>query len=289
MVRYLYRILFKLHFFKHWNVVLTKNTPGRKFKIPVYRDTGYINLFNDHEEWMTLLLKDLFMLTKGCFFDIGMNVGQTLLKAAAIDENRSYTGFEPNPACFNYCTRLIELNHLKGFVIYPVGLFNTTGILTLFMDKEYASGASVLEDFRNNKARYSIKVNIPVFRGDELINQKEQELPAIIKIDVEGAEYEALDGLPETLEKATPFIILEILPVYSLESANGQYRKAREIKLLSLLFNLGYKMFRINEKEQQLLPLDEIAVHNSMNLTNYLFVHEDKLHLLKKMKHYSFQ
>jgi len=238
---------------------------------------------------MDNLLRDLFFLTDGLFIDAGMNIGQTLLKVAALDGNRKYVGFEPNPVCFNYCFQLIKANELQNYSIYPVGLFNETKILTLFLDKEFASGASVSENFRNNKERYPIKVNVPVFKGDDVLQQRMEEKVGIVKMDVEGVEFEAIEGLHDRLKADTPFIIIEILPVYSLESENGKFRKKRELQLLAILFELGYKMYRINEKEEKLVYLDEIEVHQSMALTNYLFVHNDKLPLLKSLKHYKLQ
>ena len=288
MFYYFHRILFKLNFFKRWNVTFNKRLYGKLFIIPVLKETGYYNLLDKYETWMDNLLRDLFLLTDGLFIDAGMNIGQTLLKVAALDGDRKYVGFEPNPVCFNYCFQLIKANKLQDYSIYPVGLFNDTKILTLFLDKEFASGASVSENFRNNKERYPIKVNVPVFRGDDVLQQNKEKV-GILKMDVEGVEYEAINGLYNTLKANTPFIIIEILPVYSLESENGQFRKKRELELLAVLFELGYKMYRINEKEEMLVYLDEIEVHQSMALTNYLFVHNSKLPALKSLKYYKFQ
>lgn len=278
-----------MNFFKRWNVTFNKKRYGKLFKIPVLKETGYYNLLDEYETWMDNLLRDLFLLTDGLFVDAGMNIGQTLLKVAALDGDRKYVGFEPNPVCFNYCFQLIKANKLQNYSIYPVGLFNETKILTLFLDKEFAAGASVSEDFRNNKERYPIKVNVPVFKGDDVLQQKKEQKAGIVKMDVEGVEYEAISGLYDTLKADTPFIIIEILPVYSLESDNGKLRKKRELELLTVLFELGYKMYRVNEKEEKLVYLDEIEVHQSMALTNYLFVHKDKLSLLKTLKYYKFQ
>ena len=285
MFYYFHRLLFKLHFFRYCNVTFTKRIRNKKFRIPVIKETGYLNLLGK-ENWMDNLLADLFNVTNGMFVDVGMNAGQTLLKVSSLDDKRKYVGFEPNPFCFYYCYKLIETNKLKECNIYPVGLFNETSILTLHMDKEYAAGASVLEDFRKNKGRYSIKLNVPVFKGDDILQAKENGEKSIIKIDVEGAELEAIKGLYNTISTHQPFIILEILPVYSLDSENGQYRYQRQQEMLSILDSLGYEMYRINEKEEMLNRLNEVEVHGSMQLTNYLFIPQQKYLLLEKFRHY---
>ena len=48
------------------------------------------------EAWMTEVIRRLFELKSGAFIDVGVNLGQTLLKVAAADPSRAYVGFEPN-------------------------------------------------------------------------------------------------------------------------------------------------------------------------------------------------
>lgn len=281
---YLHRLLFKTGFFSAFNITLTKNIEGCKFKIPIINKTGYYNLY-PHELWMDALLKDIFSNTDGSFADAGMNIGQTLLKAAAYGNKRKYIGFEPNPICFYCCQKIIELNSLDNFEIFPVGLYNTDGIMPLHMDNDYASGASVIEKFRNKKERYTKSVNAVLKRGDDFfLNQRYGKID-ILKIDVEGAEPEVVEGLQHTITADKPFIITEILPVYNLQTGNGKYRKQREDALLNILFQLGYRLYRIDEKNVKLIPLSQIEVHGSMSLTNYLFVHEERIDTLNKFKY----
>lgn len=283
---YLHHFLFKTGFFSKFNITLTKTIEGKKFKIPIISKTGYYNLY-PHELWMDDLLKDIFSAVPGTFADAGMNIGQTLLKAAAFGNGRKYVGFEPNPICFYCCYKIIELNALSSFEIFPAGLYNRNTILPLQLDKDYASGASVIENIRNKQQRYLKSVNAVLCKGDDILMNRHHGPIDILKVDVEGAEPEVIEGLQNTIASDKPFIITEILPVYNLQSDNGKYRKQREDALLSHLFQLGYIMFRIGEKEKQLIPLNEIEVHGSMSLTNYLFVHKERAELLKQFKFYT--
>jgi FkbM family methyltransferase len=71
---------------------------------------------------MVDLQKGLMTARKGTFVDVGMNLGQTLLAAKAIDPARHYIGFEPNPHCFAYCEQLTQLNQLPNVSLVPIGL-----------------------------------------------------------------------------------------------------------------------------------------------------------------------
>lgn len=84
------------------------------------------------------------------FIDVGVNIGQTLMKVKSIDKDILYVGFEPNPNCVNYVNKFIEVNHIENCTIYPVGLSEKIGFETLYADNEVASGATMLKDFRIN-------------------------------------------------------------------------------------------------------------------------------------------
>jgi FkbM family methyltransferase len=274
MFYYAHRALYKLGFYDLLNITATAVINNNKFKIPVINGTGYYHLL-EHEDWFQKLLQQLLPNASGSFVDVGMNIGQTMLKVKSIVPQQNYIGFEPNPLCAYYCNKLIEANEFKDCTVYPFGLFDRTDVLTLYMDKDHASGASVLQKLRKNMDRYRKKIKVPVFTGDEIF-AKEYKQIGLLKADVEGAELEVIKGLLNTIKRDMPVIILEILPVYDVVSENGKYRKEREDELLKILYDLGYIMFLINEKDATLSKLEEITVHGDMSKTNYLFIHSSR-------------
>ncbi|MBS1731262.1 MAG: FkbM family methyltransferase [Bacteroidetes bacterium] len=274
MFYYLHRALYKTGYFHKVNSILSIKKYERHFKIPVINGMGYTHLM-DQEKWMAPVINQLLSLTKGAFVDVGMNIGQTMLAFYGLQKSNAYIGFEPNPACVYYCRKLSELNHFQNIQIFPVGLSDKNEILPLIMDMDYASGASLIKDFRTNKERYHKQIQVAVFEGDNIF-EKNQIIPGIIKIDVEGAELEVLKGLQKVIQKDHPYCLIEILPVYNLNSENGLFRKKREQAVLKFFNELGYCFYRINERENSLLPLNDIAIHGNMNETNYVFVHESK-------------
>ncbi len=108
--------------------------------------------------------------------------------------------------------------------------------------------------------------------ADSIFSNENVKEINFIKIDVEGAELEVIQGFKATLQQFHPVIIMEILPVYSLENENGKMRKQRQDMLLSLMNELDYKMFLIHEKTAQLEMINDIPVHGDMSRTNYLFI-----------------
>ena len=57
---------------------------------------------------------------------------------------------------------------------------------------------------------------------------------AVLKVDVEGAELEALNGAHGVLAEWRPFILCEVLPVYDEAGPQGRFRKLRQMRLESI-------------------------------------------------------
>lgn len=272
----LLKIFDKAGLLRHFNFIVRKKIGMIRFKIPVVNGVGYQNLL-DIEHWATEIYRKITTLYPGSFIDVGVNNGQTLLKIASINPSQSYLGFEPNPACYYYSRNLVRINNLATFNLYPVGLHSEKKMVELYHDKEFASGASILRNFRVNTERYNQIQNVAVMNGDEILLPKQFKTISFIKVDVEGAELEVISGLKETIKRYKPVLLIEILPVYNLAKENGRFRKERQKELLSIMFSLEYRMMLINESEVTLIPLNDIEVHGDMNKTNYLFIPEDKV------------
>ena len=256
---------------KHFNFDLRKTLKGRSFVLPISDGIGYQNLVST-EPWANELYKKILSNFEGSFIDVGVNNGQTILKIASINPKQSYIGFEPNPVCYNYSRKLIKKNKLTSFTLIPVGLHYENKIVELYHDTEFASGASMLSNFRVRKERYNQVQNVSVMAGDKVLEEKNISAISIIKADVEGVELEVMMGLKQSLLKCKPLVLLEILPVYNMSTENGRFRKERQDQLINLMLGLDYQMMLVNEKAGTLTRLHSIEVHSDMSKTNYLFV-----------------
>lgn len=280
---YFCRVLSKAGLLKKMSFTFSSNLNGKSFKVPVVNGYGYHNLFPYQEVWMETLVKKMLAERNGAVIDVGVNVGQTLIKIASINSSTNYYGFEPNPLCYAYCSELLKLNKLNTFKIYPVGLSSKPAILNLFGDNDYASGASLVEGFRVNTERYNIIHRVPVMPGDDILKNENLDAINFVKIDVEGAELEVIKGLTSTLSKYQPVIIMEILPVYDTNSVNGKMRKERQDELLKLLHEMNYSIYLIDERNVKLKFLEDIPVHGDMGKTNYVILQEKQIEQFKSL------
>lgn len=128
------------------------------------------------------------------FWDVGANAGiYTCFGATQVDSGH-VVSIEPNP---NNVSRIEENLTLNGGSarIYPYGLMGTPGELTLDIEKGDVAGSYGSITSTENGG-YTVEVTT----GDRLVEQG-VPAPTVLKIDVEGAELDALSGMERTISR----------------------------------------------------------------------------------------
>jgi len=266
----LVKVLDRMNLLKHVNVFCDAVVRGKKMYIPVLSGTGLENLpFT--ELWMCDLIQYALSVKSGFFMDIGANVGQTLMKLRAVNEERPYVGFEPNPECVHYFNILVSRNKFKNVDLIPAGLFDQNSVLTLklYSASSTDQGASLIENFRDTEVYQ--KINVPVFEYQHIAYTHDLHEMAMIKVDVEGAELEVLTSLRSAIIQYQPVILVEILPAYIKDLTE---RVERQNKIGALVKELGYDILRIHKTDDKrrvakLERLPEFDIHGNMEFTDY--------------------
>jgi len=278
----LFRILRYSGILKHLNITIKTYVNNRKVLIPMVNGIGFDNYVNPGDSWMLFVLNSLYhnSLFDGSFIDVGVNIGQTLIKVKAIDPTINYIGFEPNPFCINYVNRLIEINNYDKTRILPVAISNKTSISTLqlYYQSNVDSTASMIRGFRK-KASVKRTIDVPVFKFSD-ITFKDPFKISILKIDVEGGELEVLESFIELIRSDEPIILIEILPAYSIENS---LRIERQEKIRKLLEEMGYYIFRVlkqKDKYHQIQQISKFDIHADLNLCDYILAPDSKADLL---------
>lgn len=255
---------------------------GERIRVPILLGQGLVNLA-PFEPWLSDTLERFFARRSGAFVDVGVNVGQTLIKAKVLDRLRPYYGFEPSPACCMYLEHLIRLNRFPNCTVVPAGLSDGSrlGTLRFHSNDTLDPRATVVDRFPYDHEGFCSSRVVGLVHGDEVIAELGLGEVAVVKVDVEGGELEVLRGLTETLRRDRPYIICEILPVIDAESPTGRFRLARQQDLLDLVRRLGYTVFRIYENGTT-ERITEIAAHADVALSNYIFVPEGELDAFRR-------
>lgn len=169
--------------------------------------------------------------------DIGGNIGlQSVRMSQAAGKTGKVYAFEPLSYLQEKFKKNIALNKADNVLLFPYALSDAEGEAEFAIDHAawnqgtFSLGGNIEG---NEKQKVIIKV------ADNLPEVKEIGSLALIKIDVEGFEYQVLRGLKQTLQKHRPRIIFEYDDNYWLK--NG----AKMADCYTYLLSLGYRLYQI--------------------------------------------
>lgn len=230
-----------------------------------------LGLWSRWERWLDPALERLLAGRPGTFVDVGVHLGQTLLKVKRLSPRTPYVGFEPNLATLAQVRAMVRRRRLEGCDFYPLALGAAPGVATLHSrGGDSDAAASLVDGFRHDEFYAGSRV-VSVAAGDDLLAAAGRRPVALIKIDVEGGELDVLLGLQNTLAGDRPPIFCEVLPVYDPAAAIGAFRLRRQEAIEQMLRGLDYRIFRIAH-DGVLRPLDGIGIHRRLDLCDYLFL-----------------
>ncbi|MDR2590941.1 MAG: FkbM family methyltransferase, partial [Oscillospiraceae bacterium] len=138
-------------------------------------------------------------------------------------EYKKIIAFEPNPGQYNIC--LENAKNIKNVMIYECGLWNKSTTLNFSSSKDIPSSSHVI--YNNRKTNIEIKA----VKLDDILNGDEA---TYIKMDIEGAELNALKGAEQTIKKYRPKLAISIY--HKLEDI-------WEIPEYLLKLNRNYKLY----------------------------------------------
>lgn len=139
--------------------------------------------------------------------DIGANIGYfTMLSASLVGPSGSVLAIEPNPESVKVLEASRRANSFDQVTVLQVAAGRAPGLLVL--NPSYSNAMTSAPPDEVSALMRSITV--PSFRLDDLIPR--DRTIDFVKIDVEGAEYNALLGASEMLKRCHPTVVSEFSP-----------------------------------------------------------------------------
>ena len=178
------------------------------------------NVFHEHLE------AGMFVL------DIGANIGFfSLLAASIVGEKGSVFAFEPNPENTKMIEASRRLNGFDNITIVQAAVGKDIDLLVYNADHTNGTTSQLYEE---TDALLS-STTVPSLPLDRIID-KDRPID-FIKIDIEGAEYNAIRGGEAIIQKWHPIIVSEFSPGQMIGRSG-----ASGIEYLQRLRDLGYKI-----------------------------------------------
>jgi FkbM family methyltransferase len=249
---------------KRWYIKFCRYVLGKKF-LPVMdgylkgylwtTERSYEYILGNYEDPETMRQLISWCKADAVFYDLGANIGYHALVANQFIKGGEIYAFEPIAENIALFEKHINLNKAKlnynNINILPFAVADKTGELTFSDNKAEHDGNSYIPSspvYQNAETKFTVMA----YAIDDLVEDGYLP-PAIIKIDVEGAELDVLKGAEETLKQYKPNIIL---------ATHDVHLPGVKSDCLKFLNELGYYVMAQSRHNMNIEGLEDfIAVH----------------------------
>lgn len=200
-----------------------------------------------HEPATTELFKK-YVKPGSVVVDAGANLGYfSLLAASLAGPNGRVISFEPEPRNFWYLSKNVEINNFAKITPIKKALSDKNGKTELFICGYDCGHHTInqiggIEAIAHGRAVKEQTVEIETVRLDDALRDLGVSNVDVVKVDVEGAEALALDGMRGVLSQDKLTVFMEYFPLL-IEKMGNDPKKFIE----SLLSDFSFSMYIIGE------------------------------------------
>jgi FkbM family methyltransferase len=194
-------------------LLITDFRGGLSFRCFLKEHMGGQIFFRGSYSGDQLDLVELLLKPNSTFIDVGANQGEFSISASAVVTDGQVISFEPVPKFHKKLLANIEINNFHNVKPMLLALGDQNGQLPI-----YDSSADFYDGTRHeglpslyaSNTRNSILTSVEIRKLDDVVNELACKQIDLIKLDIEGAEWAALRGATNLLQKYRPTLILEI-------------------------------------------------------------------------------
>jgi FkbM family methyltransferase len=187
-----------------------------------------------------------------CVLDIGANTGFfTGLFSKLTGKTGSVHAFEPHPQNFRHLSS--NMRRRKNVIVNQSAIGSSTGTVRMYVSPELNVDHHTYSAPDENRAY----IQVPCTTVDEYCKDKKVDF---IKIDIQGFELSALEGMKQTIRNNSSLSIISELWPYGLLQAGGNWRT-----YTGQLEKLGFSLQIVSDRG--LIPLSGFPV--SCKLDDY--------------------
>jgi FkbM family methyltransferase len=174
--------------------------------------------------------------------DCGSNYGFYSFYVASLSIDNQVLAFEASPKTFNSFRVNLKLNNFKNIVYRNFGISEVSGKFINFYESHNDWESSVTHNkFKNYKI---LKIQTTTI-DKELSKKKLSNFAVIIKLDIEGNEFNAIQGGKDVILKYEPLIIIE-LSRYNFINQNYNFNYFKKFLNDSKYKIYDHKLIQVN-------------------------------------------
>lgn len=234
---------------------------GSKFSLNTYNHKGYW-YHGANREANTIKIFQSWIKPGDYALEIGAHIGYfSTLYAHLVGKNGKVDVFEPSEKNAKYLEKNIKFlpNNLGNIVtVVKKGAGDVNEKLTFYIDPISGQNNSFVPEFegfidsRENSADKSVQIieeTVEVITLDSYFDGSDR-LPDFVKIDVEGFEWNVVQGFKDSIAKKKPAMMIEI--------------QADADKIFEFFYNLGYTIY--NDRLEEIKAFSEYKAKKTPNI-----------------------
>lgn len=150
-------------------------------------------------------------------------------------------GFDPTPKSINWVKRNQSLP--TKFLFYEYGIADRSGMVDFYLPKnaEHVSGSFIKQVNVNEKQKVAVEMKSWV----DIVNTLGHKKIDVLKMDIEGAEYNILDSILESTIQVSQILI----EFHARWIDDGKIKTINAIKKLK---NHGYEIFGVSDTFEEI-------------------------------------
>lgn len=214
----------------------------REYPSMIYRAFGV------YEYWQMQVVKKL-VDRPATVIDVGACKGDySLLLAKSMGDSGTVLTFEPDPDNSHWISKSIRANGYKCIRLNRLAISDAAGEMPFYVGKKSGWGSLIFHE--ETSRSQSEVITVPVRTLDSALEAEGVAAVDFMKIDVEGAEQQVVNGARDTLINSPELAILMDLHLDEQEDRQ---------QLTSSLESLGFKLFSIGPPLSPILSPGELV------------------------------
>lgn len=179
--------------------------------------------------------------------DLGAHIGYyTLMMAKLVGQNGKVFAFEPEPRNLELLHKNIEVNSYKNIEVIPKAVSDIDGVCTLFVGQESFGANKIFKPKKTDTQKFD-EIKTKTIRLDDYFKEIGfLKKISFIKMDIEGSEVRALQGMKNILELNENLKIFTEINRDALEDNNSNFKN-----MLELLNEYDFKFYVPDKKESE--------------------------------------
>ncbi len=196
--------------------------------------------------------------------DLGAHIGYyTLMMAKLVGPNGKVFAFEPEPRNLELLRKNIVENGYKNVIVVPKAVSNKEEDCILYVGQKSFGANRIFKPEKTNSQEFK-EIRTQTIKLDNYFNENSLlKKISFVKMDIEGSERKALEGMEDILSANNELKILTEINKDALEDNNSNYKKM--LKYLEE-FSFGFFIQGKNDEYERIMmdDFEKVLSDNTM-------------------------